>query len=211
MILTRGIKYYTIEDISSALFKTPDSKQLESLMENGFDPGAVHQIPHLDLKTDHLSLFTGNFLIRLIPKKAIWTYMKIQEMQSSGISSEPQTFPDRDIYKISNKIEAIYEELVNLMQDISGDMVTRKNYENVPCYILGYMATEDKALKFVRSGQLDLIEQYLTDARVYALEDGEQRYEDDGIPMDIFYKYEANEDVPTYSKEAKPEYRRVGT
>jgi hypothetical protein len=185
-MITRGIQYYNLSDLTNSFYLTLEAKALDRLIS---EQGVLRMseireyVPMLKERTSDLNFFIGDFELIFVPKKSVHLYLVMKDLEKMMM----------DPIKFSKEIENTLKKTKQELEDIYDDLSTDKDrFKRTSCYLIIYSIGEGgmKQLHKVLTGIPMSAYYKLTDSRVYKLNNGEVVTSHNGIPEGVYYYYD---------------------
>jgi len=187
-MITRGIQYYNLNDLTKSFYLTLEAKALGKLIS---EQGILRlsevrdYIPRMKESTFDLNFFIGDFELIFVPKKSVHLYLVMRDLEAM-ISDPIKNSKDiqKELDETRLKLEKIYEDIYD----------DKERFKDTSSYLIIYSLGEGdtKQLHKVLTGIPRDAYYYLTDSRVYKLDSGETVMGKNGIPSGVHYYYDNN-------------------
>lgn len=196
-MINRGIHFYDIDSIKNKLFYPMLAKEFETLLVNEDLSISDSELqPKIVVSTETLSFFTGEYEFHIIPTKIVELYLLSKSF--SYLLEDP-------IVAENEGLKAQYESTVAQLEEIQE--IADKDVWGMRCFIVAYeIEGKEKTLRFVRIGIPKDLKPFLTDERIYELEDGIIVRSTDGLPMNGVYYYYIDGKIRYTSDPSKGEH-----
>lgn len=196
-MINRGIHFYDIDSIKNKLFYPMLAKEFETMILNeDMSVSDTELQPKAVIDTQTLSFFTGNYEFHIIPTKIVELYLL---SKSFGYLLEDPIVAENEGLKKQ------YEDTLDQLAEIQD--IAEKDIWSMRCFVVAFEIEEkEKVFRFVRIGIPKDIKPFLTDERIYELEDGTIVSSPTGLPMNGVYYYYVDDKIRYTSDPSKGEH-----